>query len=80
MKKGVDSTLMFWKAFGEFKEGGVTEAIRHLEFIQMKREIQYAATIALIFYHNQCEIVDDARFLRNLTLLGSSGKFIFPSK
>lgn len=33
MKKGVDPVLVFWKAFGIFKEGGVTEAIRELEAI-----------------------------------------------
>ena len=30
MKKGADPVLVFWKAFGIFHEGSVTEAIREL--------------------------------------------------
>lgn len=30
MKKGMDPVLVFWKAFGIFMEGSVTEAIREL--------------------------------------------------
>lgn len=59
MKKGVDPVLVFWKAFGIFKEGGTTEAIRELEMIQSRREIQFAATMALIFYHKHCRVVDN---------------------
>ena len=30
MKKGVDPVLVYWKAFGIFNEGSITEAIREL--------------------------------------------------
>jgi len=58
MKKGVDPILVFWKSYGVFKEGGVTEAIRELEYVKDRREISYAAHMALIFYHEHCRIVD----------------------
>ena len=58
MKKGLDPVLVFWKSFGVFKEGGVTEAIRELEMVKERREISYAAHMALIYYHDHCRIVD----------------------
>lgn len=58
MKKGVDPVLVFWKGFGIFKEGSTTEAIREVEMIQSRREISYAATTALIYYHEHCRVVD----------------------
>ncbi len=58
MKKGLDPVLVFWKSFGVFKEGGVTEAIRELDYVKERREISYAAHMALIYYHDHCRIVD----------------------
>lgn len=58
MRKGVEPVLIFWKAYGLFKEGNVTEAIREVESIQNRREATFACTIALIFYHENCRIVD----------------------
>lgn len=58
MKKGIDPVLVFWKGFGIFKEGGVTEAIREIEMIKDRREISYAAHMSLMFYHDHCRIVD----------------------
>jgi len=50
--------LTFWKAFGIFKEGNVTEALRELSKVQDRREISLAACIALIFYHERCRNID----------------------
>ena len=58
MKKGVDPVLVFWKAFGIFQEGSVTEAIRELTRIQERREVQFAAAVALIYYHERCRNID----------------------
>lgn len=58
MKKGVDPILVFWRAFGIFNEGGVTEAIRELSRIQERREVQFAAAVALIYYHERCRSID----------------------
>ena len=58
MKKGPDPVLIFWKAFGIFQEGSVTEAIRELTRIQERREVQYGAAVALIYYHERCRHID----------------------
>lgn len=49
---------MFWKAFGIFNEGNINEAIRELTRVQDRREVQYAAAQALIFYHERCRNID----------------------
>ncbi len=61
MKKGVDPVLVFWKGFGIFSEGSITEAIREVSRIQDRREIQYASAIALIYYHERCRHIDQVR-------------------
>lgn len=58
MKKGNDPVLIFWKAFGMFKENAVTDAIWELDYVKERWEIQYAAHMALIYYHDHCRIVD----------------------
>lgn len=58
MKKGADPILIFWKAFGIFNEGSVTEAIRELSRVQERREVQFAAATALIYYHERCRHID----------------------
>ena len=50
--------MTFWKAFGIFNEGGVTEAIRELSRVQDRRECSFAAANALIFYHERCRNID----------------------
>lgn len=54
----MDPLLTFWKAFGLFKEGNTTESIRELEMVKDRREISYAAHMALMYYHDNCRIVD----------------------
>ena len=49
---------MFWKAFGIYNEGNVNEAIRELTRVQDRREVQYAAAQALIYYHERCRNID----------------------
>lgn len=58
MEKGADPVLVFWKAYGIFNEGNVNEAIRELTRVQDRREIQFAAAQALIFYHERCRNID----------------------
>lgn len=52
-KRGDDPVLIFWKAFGLVNEGSVADAIRELENIQGKRDVQLAVTSALIAAHNK---------------------------
>jgi tetratricopeptide repeat protein 21B len=54
----MDPILVFWKAYGIFNEGSITEAIRELTRIQERREVQYATCISLIYYHERCRNVD----------------------
>ena len=54
----MDPILIFWKAYGIFNEGSITEAIRELSRIQDRREIQFGACVALIYYHERCRNVD----------------------
>ena len=49
--KGQDAVLVFWKSYGIFNEGSVTEASRELTRVQDRREVSFAAAIALIYYH-----------------------------
>jgi len=37
-----------------FKEGGVTDAIREVDYVKERREISYAAHMALVYYHDHC--------------------------
>ncbi len=54
----MDPVLVFWKGFGIFNEGSITEAIREVSRIQDRREVQYAAGLALIYYHERCRHID----------------------
>jgi len=58
LRKGQDPILTFWKAFGCYKEGNVTEAIRELQKVQDRREVSLSSAHALIFYHDQCRNPD----------------------
>ena len=50
--------LTFWKAFGMFNEGSITEAIRELNRVQDRREVAFAAALALIYYNERCRHID----------------------
>ena len=58
LRKGQDPVLTFWKAFGIFKEGNVTEALRELQKVSDRREVSLASAIAMIHYHERCRNVD----------------------
>jgi hypothetical protein len=45
-------------AFAVGMEGGIPEAIRELESLRSKRDMQYAAVVALLFFHQQSQIID----------------------
>ena len=50
--------MTYWKAFGLFNEGSVTEAIRELARVQDRREVAFSSALALIHYHQRCRHVD----------------------
>jgi hypothetical protein len=58
MQKGQEPILTFWKSFGIFNEGRVTEAIREVTQVQDRREVQFSSGLALIYFHERCRNVD----------------------
>ena len=56
-----DPAFLFWRAFASYMNGQVNDAINDLNSVSKKKEIQYAAIVALIFYHKQCQTVDYVR-------------------
>ena len=58
LRRGPDPLMTFWKAFATFHEGGTTEAIRELETVAQKRDVSFAAALALRHYHRKCRLVD----------------------
>lgn len=58
LRRGPDPLLTFWKAFATFHEGGTTEAIRELETVAQRRDVSFAAALALRHYHRKCRLVD----------------------
>lgn len=57
-RKTNDPFYVFWKAFAQFRLGNANDSINELAAVQLKKEISYAAYVALIYYHNQARNVD----------------------
>ena len=43
-------------------ENGAPEAIRELEQLRSKRDVQYAAVLALLYFHKRAQTID--RYLK----------------
>ncbi|OQS06545.1 hypothetical protein THRCLA_01407 [Thraustotheca clavata] len=57
-KKGSDPVIMFWRSFGIVMEGSLSSAIRELESLKSKREVELPCIHALIYTHNKCKNID----------------------
>lgn len=57
-KKGSDPAVAFWRAFGIVLERSYSSAIRELESLKKRKEVELPCLHALIFAHNQCKHVD----------------------
>jgi hypothetical protein len=57
-KKGKEPTVMYWKAFATGMTGNIHDCLRQLEGLQAKRDIQYAISLALIYFHKQAPKID----------------------
>ncbi|KDO33302.1 hypothetical protein SPRG_02111 [Saprolegnia parasitica CBS 223.65] len=57
-KKGSDPTILFWRSFGIIMEGSYSSAIRELEGLKSKKEVELPCVHALIYTHNKCKHVD----------------------
>ena len=65
-RRSTDQTLVFWRAFGMFKEGSIHEAIRDLEGIASRGDMQLAlpVNIALLHAHKASKVVDNEEVMR----------------
>jgi len=59
LRRTTDPVLSFWKAYALYKEGSTREAIQECASLQDKRDMAFPCSSALVFYHNQCESVDN---------------------
>ncbi|EGZ21563.1 hypothetical protein PHYSODRAFT_491661 [Phytophthora sojae] len=58
-KKGSDSTILFWRAFGIVLERSYSSAIRELENLKRTgRDVELPCLHALVYAHSQCKHVD----------------------
>lgn len=57
-KKGKDNFATFWRAFAVGMTGNVPECMRQLESLQSRRDLQFPASLALIYFHKQLPVVD----------------------
>ena len=65
--RGHDGTLSFWKAYGTGREGNVNQTIRELSALRGKRDLEFPATEALLYWHNSVKLRDHEA-LSNLTM------------
>lgn len=58
-KKGSDSVILFWRAFGIVLERSYSSAIRELENLKRTgRDVELPCLHALVYAHSQCQHVD----------------------
>jgi tetratricopeptide repeat protein 21B len=57
-KRANDPVLMFWKAFGNLKEGRISDAMRDLEQIRGKQGVQLPVLLCLKIAHESVKLVD----------------------
>eukprot|EP00854_Cymbomonas_tetramitiformis_P008944 gene8944-10599_t len=58
-KRPNDPVFLFWRSYGLIRENSFSEALRELESLQGKREVEVATIAAMIYAHKQCKIVDE---------------------
>ncbi|KAL3696933.1 hypothetical protein R1sor_011009 [Riccia sorocarpa] len=57
-KRPKDPVLLFWHAFGLILEGSYADALRELQAISEKREVEVAVVAAMLHAHRLCAVVD----------------------
>jgi hypothetical protein len=53
LKLTKDPVYTFWHSYGHAMQGNLSEAIRGFSSIKQRKEIELAATIGLLYTHNQ---------------------------
>lgn len=57
-KKGKDPVSVFWKAFSLGMCGNIQDGTKLLETFQARRDMQYPASLALIYFLKRAPVVD----------------------
>ena len=57
-KKGKDPTCVFWKAYGLGVTGSISDSIKLFDSFQARKDMQYPASLALIYFHKRSSVVD----------------------
>jgi hypothetical protein len=57
-RRGTDPVLVFWRAFGSAREGNFAAAIRDCESLRTRKDAEFAALTALVYYHRNSKQTD----------------------
>jgi tetratricopeptide (TPR) repeat protein len=57
-RAGASSAVSFWKAYGAAREGNFVQAVRECVALRSRRDSEYAALVALVYYHSSGKLVD----------------------
>ncbi|CAM9895733.1 unnamed protein product, partial [Ectocarpus sp. 12 AP-2014] len=57
-RRGNDTFLLYWEAFALGMEGLIPEAIRKMENLRSKHDVELGVAMALLFFHGKAKMVD----------------------
>lgn len=57
-KQGNDVIILFWRAFGIILEGSFSSAVRELDSLKRKKEVELPCLHALVYAHSRCKNID----------------------
>lgn len=72
-RRGGESWIVFWRAFGLAREGNIVAALRDCDTLKNKRDAEYAALLAMVHYHQRAKLIDhDALSIAEASLKSKS--------
>ncbi|CAM9330006.1 unnamed protein product, partial [Ectocarpus sp. 8 AP-2014] len=57
-RRGNDTYLLYWEAFALGMEGLIPEAIRKMENLRSKHDVELGVAMALLYFHGKAKMVD----------------------